>query len=128
MTVPVPQPFGELDAVLALAIEREEQRGTLRGVDAIAVRAIVALSHAGAELMTDASHAGVRDVERLSTRARQQLDRARELMADLSATRELDEPAAGPGANWAGEPHVFNASDPEVDLCDECGLPRGAHS
>lgn len=128
MTVPVPQPFGELDAVVALAIEREESRATLRGVDAIAVRAIVALSHAGAELMTEASHAGPRDVERLSARARKQLDLARELISDLAATREIDEPAAGPGPNWAGEPHVFNASDPEVDLCDECGLPRGAHS
>lgn len=91
MTVSVPQPFGELDAILALAIEREEERAPLRGVEAIAVRAIVALSHAGAELMTQASHASMRDVEGLSTRARKQLDLARELMADLSATREVEQ-------------------------------------
>lgn len=30
-------------------------------------------------------------------------------------------------ANWAGEPHVYNASDPEVDLCDECGRAPEDH-
>lgn len=89
MTVSVPQPFGELDAVLAQMITTEEERAPLQGVDAIAVAAIVALSHAGAELMTEASHAGPRDVERLSKRARAQLDRARSLMADFVATREF---------------------------------------
>lgn len=117
MTVSVPEPFSELDAVLAIAIDQEEERSPLRGVEAVAVRAIVALSHAGAALMTDASHAGRKgDAERLSARARGQLDRARELMGDLSTLREVP------------EPHAFNASDPEVDLCDECGQPRGAHA
>lgn len=90
MTVPVPEPFQDLDAVVAVAIQREEERSPLRGVDAIAVAAIVATSHAGAELMTAASHAGRGDVERLSTAGRKYLDRARQLMSDFVATREVE--------------------------------------
>ena len=46
-TVPVPEPFQDLDAMLAIAITNEDQRETLRGPAELAVRAIVALSHAG---------------------------------------------------------------------------------
>lgn len=90
MTVPVDDAFSELDAVVAELVRREEERSPLRGVDAIAVAAIIALSHAGATLMTEASHAGSRDVERLSREGRKYLDRARALMADFVATREVE--------------------------------------
>lgn len=89
MTVPVDHPFEDLDAVLAQMIRTEEERAPLQGVDAVAVAAIVALSHAGADLMTEASHAGSRDVERMSKNGRTALDAARRLMSDFTAAREV---------------------------------------
>lgn len=90
MTTPVPPPglLDDIDAIVALAIMREEHRAPLRGSDAIAVRAIVELSRAGAELMTDA--AVLRDVGQLSLRARRLLDLARELIIALAEAREVD--------------------------------------
>jgi hypothetical protein len=50
VTVPVPEPFQDLDALLAMAIAAEDAREPFRGAEEIAVRAIVALSHAGVAL------------------------------------------------------------------------------
>lgn len=84
-TVPVPEPFQDLDAVVALTIERMEEASPLRGADAIAVRAIVALSHAGGAV--------ARYRERCP-RARVDYSAdpralARQLITDLEATREV---------------------------------------
>lgn len=85
-TVPVPEPFQDLDAVVALAIEAEEERAPLRGVDAIAVRAIVALSHAGVAInLCRERHRGVKIPYSGNPRTM-----ARELIADLRATREVE--------------------------------------
>lgn len=89
MTVSVDDAFSELDAVVAELVRTEEEKSPLRGVDAIAVAAIIALSHAGANMLTEASHAGSRDVERLSREGRKYLDRARALMRDFVVTREV---------------------------------------
>ena len=86
---PEPHRFDDLDAMVAMVIQREEARAPLQGVDALAVEAIVALSHAGLDLMTEATHAGPRDVVRLSTRARAQLDAARDLITRFSIAREV---------------------------------------
>lgn len=79
--------LGDVDAVLATLIIRAEARQEFTGAEIVAVRAIVALSNAGAALMTDASHANRRDTERLSERARAQLTDARALFAELEETR-----------------------------------------
>lgn len=89
--------FDDLDAMLAVAIQHEDAQEPFRGVDEIAVRAIVALSHAGAALMTEASHANGRDVERLSDAARGQLDHARRLLADLVVIRASRRPGNAGG-------------------------------
>lgn len=140
--------FHDLDAVIALDVQREEQRQPLQGVDAIAVRAIVALSRAGADLMTDASHARSRDTERLSKRARAELNEARELMAAFVASRQVapghhevatcigsdmdcgrplpcpDHPAAVAPEPW----HPYDSSDEgNHPRCDVCGEERRLH-
>lgn len=79
--------LGDVDAVLATWIISEEARQEFTGAEIVAVRAIVGLSNAGAALMTDASHAGVRHTERLSERARAQLDDARALFQELKEAR-----------------------------------------
>lgn len=86
-TVPVPEPFQDLDAVVALAIQEMEAASPLRGVDAIAVRAIVALSHAGVAITTCRErHRGVKIPYTGDPRAL-----ARELIADVRDTREVEQ-------------------------------------
>lgn len=87
MTVLDPEELVDVDAVLVTLILKLEAERPLTGAEVVAVRAIVALSLAGAALMTDASHAGSRDVERLSERARAQLDDARSLLTELRVSR-----------------------------------------
>jgi hypothetical protein len=85
---PVARDLGDVDAVLVQLIQIEEAAKPLQGSDAIAVRAIVALSRAGADNLTEAASAGSRDVARLSSRGRAQLDEARRLVAELSRQRD----------------------------------------
>lgn len=75
--------LGEVDMVVAELVLAEDGVEPFQHGDAIAVRAILALSRAGADQMTAASHAGRRDVERLSKAARILLDEARALMVTL---------------------------------------------
>lgn len=103
--------LGEVDSILAMQVEAAVAERPLDGTDLVAVRAIVALSRAGAALMTDASHANSRDVARLSERARAQLDDARGLMIDFA--RERRAPATV--LRRVGEP------DEPVEYCERCG-------
>lgn len=84
-TVPVSEPFQDLDAILAMAITMEDRRATLRGADAIAVRAIVALSHAGAAIAQYRERCPRVELDYAADPRRI----ARELMADLTLTREV---------------------------------------
>lgn len=88
MTVPVNDPFQDLDAVLAQLIRTEEERSPWRGAEAVAVAAIVALSHAGRELVVEASFGGLRAIEKFN-RGRTQMARARELIMQLIEARDL---------------------------------------
>lgn len=85
MTGPAPERFEDLDALVAMAITAEDVREPFRGVDEIAVRAIVALSHAGAALA---------DYRRLfpgvSIGPAEPREVARELISELIAYRKGD--------------------------------------
>lgn len=102
----------DVDAVLALAIEHGDKVKPWAGAEAIAVRAITALSRYG----TAGNH--------------QAQAQARELIADLLLETGRDWPMIMPDM-----PHAFNAGDPEghlvdvaeVDLCDDCGMHRRSH-
>lgn len=100
----------DVDEIVAFQVRAAEADRPITGVEAVAVRAILALSRAGAALMTDASHANSRDVERLSIRARAQLDDARDLMIDFTRERR-----ASHALRVAGEP------DEPVEYCERCG-------
>lgn len=91
---PVEQPsrwaIGDVDAVLSHMITREDQLTPLEGAESIAVRAIVALSRAGAELRREAAkHTNRRPelAQRMLTLGGLQLDQARRFMADLVEQR-----------------------------------------
>jgi hypothetical protein len=64
----------DVDAVLAAMIRTEDQLRPLHGVDAVAARAILALSRAGHVLFTDTTHAAA---------GRRAMDDSRGLMTDL---------------------------------------------
>ncbi len=90
---PRPHRFDDLDAMVAVAIQREEARSPLQGVDALAVEAIVALSHAGMDLIGEGQRPMHSDLtrKRLLERGRAQLDAARDLIGRFTITREAAE-------------------------------------
>lgn len=77
----------DVDAVLVTQILRMEADRPFTGAEVVAVRAIVALSLAGAAVMSDANRADSRKGPRLVERARAQLADARSLLVELREAR-----------------------------------------